>query len=464
MGQRDKPSVPLLVTYNLRRNNMSRYQEVVDFIESIPRFTKKTKLENTNILLERLGDPDKAFKTVHIAGTNGKGSVAKLMSMFLIKSGRKTGLFTSPHLVKMNERFNIDGNDISDDRFVELFDKLKKAVDEAVAEDVIQHPAYFEFLFCMSALYFADEGCDFVVYETGLGGRLDATNVILPEVSIITSIGFDHMQYLGDTIEKIAGEKAGIIKPGIPVIYNTGDCTADKVILKTAIEKKSAAYSVTDYWDHDLDSISEEIKNSDLALQIKTFSSMINEKTSDMVPYQRQNIRTAITAWTVLNKEAEATISPDVFAEVIGDFYWPGRMEYIAPNVLIDGAHNEDAIVQFISGVKFEMKKAGWKKVSLLFAVSSDKDYESIIKLLCEGLEFEDVYVTELASVRKTDIQEEMKLFHKYMPAEKHFDVVGTRNIDKAFTLAKSETDDDTLLVAVGSLYMVGELEKLKNN
>lgn len=424
---------------------MSRYQEVVDFIESIPRFTKKTKLENTNILLERLGNPDKTFKTVHIAGTNGKGSVAKLMSMLLIKSGRKTGLFTSPHLVKMNERFNIDGNDISDERFVELFDKIKTAVDEAVAEDAIQHPAYFEFLFCMSALYFAEEGCDFVVYETGLGGRLDATNVILPEVSIITSIGFDHMQYLGDTIEKIAGEKAGIIKPGISVIYNTGDEIADKVISEKAKELNSQAYSVPEYWKDN-----------------NSIAPIIDEKTLDMVPYQRQNIRTAITAWTVLNKAADATVLTEKFEEVIDDFYWPGRMEYIAPNVLIDGAHNEDAIVQFISGIKFEMKKSGWKKVSLLFAVSSDKDYESIIKLLCERLEFEDVYVTELASVRKTDIQEEMKLFQKYMPAEKHFDVVGTRNIDKAFTLAKSELDEETLLAAVGSLYMVGELEKLK--
>ena len=424
---------------------MSRYQEIVDYIESIPRFTKKTKLENTNILLERLGNPEKTFKAVHIAGTNGKGSVAKLMSMLLQKSGKKTGLFTSPHLVKMNERFCIDGNDISDERFLLLFEKIKTEVDKAVAEEAIQHPAYFEFLFCMSALYFAEEDCDFVVYETGLGGRLDATNVILPEVSIITSIGFDHMQYLGDTIEKIAGEKAGIIKPEIPVIYNTGDGIADKVISEKAKEMNSPAYSVPEYWK-----------------DYNTIGPLIDEKTSGMVPYQRQNIRTAITAWNVLNIKAETTVSPDVFTEVISDFYWPGRMEYIASNVLIDGAHNEDAIVQFIGGVKFEMKKGGWKKVSLLFAVSSDKDYESIIKLLCDGLEFEDVYVTELACVRKTDIQEEMKLFQKYMPAEKHFEVVGTRDIEKAFKLAKSELDDDTLLVAVGSLYMVGELEKLK--
>ncbi|MBO4591443.1 MAG: bifunctional folylpolyglutamate synthase/dihydrofolate synthase [Eubacterium sp.] len=441
------------------------YEEVDRYISDIPRFTKKTKVDNTKILLEKLGNPQKKYKSVHIAGTNGKGSVAKMMSLLIEKSGKKTGLFTSPHLIKINERFCINGIDISDERLVELFNRVMEAVEECTIELkevessddgniwVFQHPAYFEFIFCMAALYFAEEGCDYVVYETGLGGRLDATNVIEPEVSIITSIGFDHMQYLGNTIEEIAGEKAGIIKQGIPVVYNTGDEKADKVIEKKAEQMGSDYFNVPEVWE----GISDDLKDS--------IMSYVNVS----VPYQIENVHTAVIAWMVMqgvidkNGALQDMVSEMSFSG-LSSFYWPGRMEYILPNVVIDGAHNEDAIREFIKAIKREQDEKNKTKFSLMFAVSSDKDYESIIRMLCDGLNLEKIYVTEIASDRKTDVADVVELFLKYLPKENQLNVVGNSDLKKSFEMAIGETDEDTLLAIVGSLYMVGEVKALLEN
>ena len=457
--------IRLLREKGFRMKRLVSIEEVDRYISEIPRFTKKTKVDNTRILLEKLGNPEGRYRAVHIAGTNGKGSVAKMMSLLLEGSGMKTGLFTSPHLIRINERFCINGVDISDERLVELFNRVMSAVEECLEdakngigvkeqsegdeEWTFQHPAYFEFIFCMAALYFAEEGCDYVVYETGLGGRLDATNVIIPDVSIITSIGFDHMQYLGDTIEAIAGEKAGIIKPGVPVVYNTGDVKADSVIEEKADSLGSKYYRVPDFWG----GLPDETKQK------------IMSNVTVTIPYQVENVHTAVTAWTVLSQSdnsfssGKSDESQDFSA--LGKFYWPGRMEYVLPNVVIDGAHNEDAIKQFIKAIKGELIKNDKKKLSLMFAVSSDKDYESIIKMLCEGLELEDIYVTEIISDRKTDVKDVMILFQKYLPDSKHFNVVGNSDMKRMFEIATGELGDDTLLAVVGSLYMVGEVKEI---
>lgn len=435
---------------------MSRVEEVIEYINNIPRFTTKNKQSDTRKLLDILGNPEKDIRAVHIAGTNGKGSVAKMMSLILEEQGYKTGLFTSPHLVRMNERIAVNGEYISDADMVLLFDKVMEAINSPLLKDC-PHPAFFEFLFLMAALYFKEQKCDYVVYETGLGGRLDATNIIIPEISIITSIGMDHMQYLGNTIKEIAGEKAGIIKAGIPVVYNTGDEEADQVIKEKAKELCSPEINVVQYIGNKMQ-IPEEINSI-----ISGFSAL----------YQKDNAYTAITAAYVMSINPNNVLSEEAehipesqklwlyIKNALSRFAWSGRMEFVADNIVIDGAHNEDAIKRTVESVNYICKKDGWKKISLLFAVSSDKDYESIIRILTENLEFEDVYVGELDSERKQDAGTVMKLFQKYMPAEKHFDVVGYDNIASAWRLATSELTDDTLLLVVGSLYMVGEIKVL---
>ena len=438
---------------------MSVYDETIEYLESIPRFAPKTQLDNTRAFLKALDSPQNSFKVVHVAGTNGKGSVSKLLALMLQEAGYKTGLFISPHLVKMNERISINGTDISDDRLVEMFERVKSCVNNLEGkkieeidsfskdeknEESICHPAYFEFLFLMAVLYFSEEKCDYVVFETGLGGRLDATNTLIPEVSVITSIGMDHMQYLGDTLEDISGEKAGIIKSGVPVIYNTGEEIADRVIEKKAAEEGSRAIRVA---------------RGDKAYK-KAEKLWKSSSKPEMIPlYQYDNGATAYAAFRELSldkavREKEAEIVKLAFSR----FYWPGRMQFLGENIIIDGAHNEDAIIKLTESVNDFISRQSRKKINLFFSVSSDKDYDSIIRLLCERLDIEDVYVTEINSVRREAAAELIKVFQSYLPKEKHFNVVGSTDMKRMWQLAKNELDDETILLAVGSLYMVGEL------
>ena len=220
------------------------YEEAVAYIEETPKFTTKNKLEHTKECLRRLGSPEERFKVIHVAGTNGKGSTCAFLTSILREAGYSCGLFTSPHLVVINERFQINEKNIDDDTFLHAFEKVKKLADELVAEGSY-HPTYFEFLFLMGMVIFADAGVDYVVLETGLGGKLDATTAVEhPLACVITSISFDHMQYLGNTITAIAGEKAGIIVPGVPVIYDGNDAEAAKVISERAQELGSPYYEV----------------------------------------------------------------------------------------------------------------------------------------------------------------------------------------------------------------------------
>ncbi len=428
---------------------MTDFEKAAEYIADIPRFAPKTGLDNTRIILERLGNPERAAKVVHVAGTNGKGSVSKMIALMLEKKGYKTGLFVSPHLIRINERMTINGSQISDADFTDIFDRVKKLTDILVKErEDFQHPAYFEFLFIMAALYFKEQDCDYVVFETGLGGRLDATNVTSPEVSIITSIGLDHMQYLGDTIEEIAGEKAGIIKPGVPVVYNTGSDVADRVIESTAKNRKCSMVRV--------ESISGGQDDSDVKPVVWDF---LHEIFGDRQPlYQYDNASTAIAAFMTLEGCVFFDEVRETVREALSSFAWPGRMHFVSPNVIIDGAHNEDAIEKMTESISVIQKNRGWKEVNIFFAVSSDKDYETIIKMLCQRLTIGSVYVTEINSARREDIGEIMKLFQKYLPAEKHFEVVGSTDMEKLWETAKGELLEDTFLLAVGSLYMAGEL------
>ena len=220
------------------------YEEAVAYIDETPKFTKKNSLDHTKECLRRLGNPQDKFKVIHVAGTNGKGSTCAFLTSVLREAGYSCGLFTSPHLVEINERFQINEVNIDNDTFLKAFEKVKVLADELVAEGSY-HPTYFEMLFLMGMVIFAEAGVDYVTLETGLGGRMDATTAVEnPVACVITSISLDHMQYLGDTVAKIAGEKAGIVVPGVPVIYDGNDPDAAEVIRARAEELGSPAYEV----------------------------------------------------------------------------------------------------------------------------------------------------------------------------------------------------------------------------
>ena len=196
------------------------YKEAEAYINSVPKFTSKNKPENTMELIRRLGHPERSMKVIHVAGTNGKGSVCAFLSSMLTEGGKRTGLFTSPHLVKINERFQINNEPVSDEIFLNAYERVMKLVEE-MQKDGFYHPAYFELLFAIGMVIFEEAQVEYLILETGLGGRLDATNIVeKPVVTVITSISLDHTEILGDTIEEIAGEKAGIIKQNIPIVYD----------------------------------------------------------------------------------------------------------------------------------------------------------------------------------------------------------------------------------------------------
>lgn len=493
----------------IMENGLNEYLEVEKALLDIPKFTQKTELTNTEKVLNRLGilkyykgefcaseraggnitSKSEGPKIIHIAGTNGKGSVAKFTSLMLQSSGYKTGLFTSPHLIRINERISIDGNEISDDALVDIYARVKSVVTEMVEEDLIQHPAFFEYLFIMAALYFQEQKCDYIVLETGLGGRLDATNIVTPEVSVITSIGLDHMQYLGDTIPKIAGEKAGIIKKGIPVVYNTGEIEADVVIEKKAEEQCSPRYKVSDYSD-----LLEEQVGADIFGLIDSFTAK----------YQRDNFLTAALTFAVLEDKIKrssknspksspkSSISFDendikVLKNAVKSFSWPGRMEFMDEDrrFLVDGAHNEDAIIRFVESLeelceqRYEEMDSHIHRVplSLLFAVSNDKDYDNIVKVLTDKLNSlqekvsASIFIGELSNDRRTKCAELVSIFKKYMGQEAL--VYGYDSVadawDEMLKYWKKENEtqkytdhgDPSLFVAVGSLYLVGDIKKL---
>ena len=318
------------------------YEEAVAYIEETPKFTTKNKLEHTKECLRRLGSPEERFKVIHVAGTNGKGSTCAFLTSILREAGYSCGLFTSPHLVVINERFQINEKNIDDDTFLHAFEKVKKLADELVAEGSY-HPTYFEFLFLMGMVIFADAGVDYVVLETGLGGKLDATTAVEhPLACVITSISFDHMQYLGNTITAIAGEKAGIIVPGVPVIYDGNDAEAAKVISERAQELGSPYY---------------EVKREDAVILRNTMSgidfSFKNEyygNTTFSIPfiakYQVMNSMLALKTIEVMKNHI--SVSEDAVCRGVRETRWQGRMETVLPGVIVDGAHNEDGVEKFV--------------------------------------------------------------------------------------------------------------------
>ena len=197
---------------------MMTYREAVTYIEETPKFTKKNTLENTRAILRCLGNPQDKMKILHVAGTNGKGSVCSFLASILKAAGKRTGLFTSPHLVEINERFVVDEEQVSNEAFLEAFHRVMECIGE-IEREGYAHPTYFEILFLIGMVLFEQAGVEYLVMETGLGGRLDATNSVdHPIVTVITSISLDHTEYLGNTVAEIAGEKAGILKEGVPVV------------------------------------------------------------------------------------------------------------------------------------------------------------------------------------------------------------------------------------------------------
>lgn len=421
------------------------YTEAVDYIETIPKFTVKHPPEHTRELLSRLGNPQEGIKIIHVAGTNGKGSVCAYLNAMLLAGGKKAGLFTSPHLVRINERFQINGEDVSDEQFLDAFLKVEKAAKEYEAEGE-GHPSYFETLFLMGMLIFKEAGVEYLVMETGLGGRLDATNVVeKPLACIITSISRDHTEYLGDTLEAIAGEKAGIIKAGVPVIYDASQPGPASVIAAKAKEMGSPAWPMEPSF--------YEMKTQSREGITFTFAYLGGEKAELAIPYvaKYQMMNASLAFYTMHILQDVHDIPKNVLAEGLSKIKWPCRMEMAAPGVIIDGAHNEDGIAQFVSTAGYFAKE---NEITILFTAVADKHYHEMIGEICEGIHPSHVVATQIDGSRVVPAEVLAEDFRKAGCT----DVCAESEIGAAYEKAL-EKKGSGMLFCVGSLYLAGELK-----
>ena len=463
------------------------YDEIVTYIYNIPKFTKKRTMAETKSLMDFFGNPQEKFTYIHIAGTNGKGSVSVMLEHCIRACGHKTGLFTSPHLVKINERICIDGEMISDEDFVALFNEVKAKIDDYILQGGT-HPTFFEMLYLMAMVWFEKCGIEYAIVETGLGGRLDATNVIVhPALAVITSIGFDHMQYLGTTIPEIAGEKAGIIKAGVPVIYDDMNAEASRVICAKALEMHAPAIPVNGK-NRCQEELLEEgyayvwqvfAKNPESEANQTTITCQLPITLNMLGTYQLQNSAIAVmamyqlykdkkisfkTPYENLLKEKNSLSNPlmqefehqrffEAIRQGIAQTQWAGRMEKVTDNLYIDGAHNDAGIRALTDTLK---KRFEDEDIYLLFAVAEDKDYTDMIKDLCTLPYLQGVVVTVLDNERRTDMNTVAKIFKE----NGHALVKCSYNIKEALEMAQ-EMAASHVLCCCGSLYLAGSIKAI---
>ena len=426
------------------------YGEAEDYINSIPRFTGKNSIEDTRKFLEHLGNPAKDCKIIHIAGTNGKGSVCAYLCSVFREANIRAGMFTSPHLVSMRERLAVNGRIATEEEFMAAFDFVMDRLSALPPEltGTSYHPSFFEFLFFMAMVYFDRAGVEYIVLEAGLGGRLDATNAVSDKtLCIITSIGYDHMEYLGDTLPEIAEEKAGIMRSDVPVIYPVMQPEVAEKLEECAVRSGAGTVPV---FSEAIKEIKIKNKTIDFSLHLNYYD-YIGFTLSTSAVYQIGNAALAIKALERLDDER---ITVSVMQAGIRKMVWEGRMEEILPSVYLDGAHNIDGMRAFMETVKSQPCNG---KRRLLFSVVSDKQYSALIDEIASAGLFDEIGVVALRCARALPLHVLEDSFGQYTGLIcKAYNDLGT-----AFEeLALGKNDEDRTYIA-GSLYLAGEIKAL---
>lgn len=409
----------------------------------------KFGLEAISRVLLDLGRPHERYDTAIVAGTNGKGSTCAMLSSILERAGYRTGLFTSPHLVRVNERMRVNGREVSDEEFAAAFTEVAAGVEHLVQRgDLKQPPSFFEFLAATAFLYFAHAGVKFAVLEVGMGGRLDATNVTDARVALITNIDFDHMEFLGSNLSAIATEKAGVIKPHRPVISGVEDADAAAAIRRRAEECSADLLELNNVAQITNLHAKQGRYSFDLALGEEHFSGL----TCPLLgKFQVRNTVAAVAgAWRLEQEGFE--ISRRSILLGLGAATWPGRLESISsrPLVLLDGGHNPGAARELASFIREELPG---RRVRLVYASMRDK----AIREICASLFplAEEVYLTHPEHARAATPEEILAALDS-RPAKLQIETEPTRALEKA---CSASAPDDVVLV-VGSLFLVGAVKK----
>ncbi len=428
-------------------------KSVTEYLFNLRKFGKETGAVRAERALEYLGNPQKNLKVIHVAGTNGKGSVCSYITSVLRKLGYSVGMFTSPHLVKVNERIRYNDVMITDDDFISYYNKVRSVSDRMV-EEGFDGLAFFDFVFVMSVLYYSDKKPDFVVLETGLGGKSDATAAIKQKLlSVIVSISYDHTEILGNTLTEIAKEKAGIIAADTPVVcWRTNDEVA-RIIMETATKCNSEAIFV--------DEKSYEIHNLtrnriDFSLDNSYYkNSVFSIKSSGI--YQVMNAALSLCAISTLAKVLDADWNQTAIKDGVADALWAGRMEEVEEYIYLDGAHNPDGISRFLETAK-SLKGEG--KMYLLFGAVCEKDYELMIKEICNSGCFDGFVITEIDNHRALAAGAMAEEF----AGNTDKPVVIEKDNKAAYNMAKDMMAKGDVLMCAGSLYLVGALKEFLGN
>ncbi len=409
--------------------------------------TIKLGLEPTRALLAELGNPQEKFLCVHIAGTNGKGSVSALIESILRAEGLRTGLYTSPHLVKFNERIRINGEAINDEKLAALLDQVETAAASSLEHGSERDVTFFEFTTALAFEHFRQSRVQVAVIETGMGGRLDATNVLTPLVSVITSIGFDHQQFLGDTIEKIATEKAGIIKEHRPLVV--GELPEEALAVIAKISKHHYAPLIRASEAVTVRRQSQDWKGQKVNVET-TENSLGTVLLSLLGDHQLGNLSVAVAATLALGREMNIPFDNDAFRDGIPSTQWPGRCQVLSesPPVILDGAHNPEAADVLARTLRQLGKKTPWAGV---VGFLSDKDVAGIMRPF-SGL-LKELWIVQPRSDRGMPAHTAMEHLHglSFHPR--------AATSDDAIAAAKAWAQKNNGAVAIfGSLYLVGEV------
>lgn len=408
----------------------------------------KFNLENISVLLERLGRPERAFPCVHIAGTNGKGSTAAFMESIFRKAGFRTGLNTSPHLERINERIQIAGREISDELFAESFTRIAVAIEELLADGKLKaHPTYFECVTAIAFEAFARERVDFAVVEVGLGGRLDATNVLIPVVSVITRIDFDHENFLGHSLREIAAEKAGILKERVPAVMAGQSVEAREVLLARAKELQCPVVEVGEAFRVEKERVEDGFVRATVVEKANGEQFAIAPQLAGR--FQLLNALNALACARLL-QEKNYKISDLDIVEGIAATRWPGRIERVQtrPDVYLDGAHNPGAAREL---AKFIEENFQGRRVYMLFGAMRDKAVDEVTgRLFPQAYE---VIFTEAHTPRAISAAQLQEIAGHH--AERSLVIP---DAEKALETALVKARPGDAIFITGSLYLVGQL------
>jgi len=414
------------------------YKECIDWLYSFEKFGIKLGLDRIKHICKKLGNPQNSYKIIHVGGTNGKGSVCKFLESVLVKGGYKVGTYTSPHLQRFSERFVINNKEISESDIVKLVLEIKIIVDEMVKDGNI--PTFFEIITAMAFQYFKNKNVDFAIIEVGLGGRFDATNIVDPIATIITNVSYEHEKILGDKIEDISFEKAGIIKKGIPIITAVTGKALD-VIKKIALENNSTITIIdSDSW------IKTRGENNWQEFQIYGSLKEYNVRTSIIGKHQGENIALAIGAIETLQMNGIYITDESIF-EGFEKTRNPGRMEIVRnkPLVLLDGAHNVAGITYLRNTLEEEFI---YEKLILIIGILSDKNIKAILDIITPIADI--IVVTKSQNIRAFEPLSLKKMIGKN-------DIIVKDRVFDAIKYAKKIAKYNDVICITGSLYTVGE-------